>query len=194
MWLGVLGPLRVQDGETSISVPAAKQRVLLAFLLVHANRVTSFDEIAETVWDGAPPPAARVAVRNYVLRLRQVLGPVVGARIVTRDPGYLIEIGPDELDLLRFTRLCREGGAAAHAGDWQRACAVLDDALLLWRGPPLADVPSQLLQLDQVPPLQQAQVQALEWRLEADLRLGARRGRRRAGVRVREAPAAGAIP
>ncbi len=84
MWLGLLGPLSVRDGDRSLIVTAAKQRVLLALLAVHANHVVSFDEIADTMWNGAPAPGAHATVRNYVLRLRKVLGPDLGARIVTR--------------------------------------------------------------------------------------------------------------
>jgi DNA-binding SARP family transcriptional activator/tetratricopeptide (TPR) repeat protein len=172
MWLGVLGPLCVKDAGRVISIPAAKQRVLLAALLLHANRVMSFDDLAETLWDGEPTPGAHVTVRNYVRRLRQALGPAVGGRILTREPGYIIEVGDDELDLLRFSRLCREGGSAARAERWQRAADVLEEALALWRGNPLSDVPSQVLQRDEVPPLTQAHLQATEWRFEAALHLG----------------------
>src|SRR6266704_650704 len=101
MWVGVLGPLCVRDGDVTMPVSAAKQRALLAVLLVRANYVVSFDELAETVWEGAPAPGARTAVRNYVRRLRQALGPAVGSRIITHHPGYVFEAGEDELDLLR---------------------------------------------------------------------------------------------
>jgi len=59
MWLGVLGPLCVKDAGLVVSIPAAKQRVLLAALLLHASSVMSFDELAETLWDGKPTRAAR---------------------------------------------------------------------------------------------------------------------------------------
>lgn len=172
MWLGVLGPLSVRHGDVPVSVPPGKLRVLLAELLVHANEVRSFDALGEALWDGAPPPGHRATIRNYVKRLRRVLGPVVGARIVTRDPGYLVELADDELDLLRFTVLCKEGGAAVHAGAWPHAAAVLDEAVRLWRGAPLVDVPSQVLHRDDVPRLEQLRLQAVEWRIDADLHLG----------------------
>jgi DNA-binding SARP family transcriptional activator len=172
MWLALLGPLQVRDGDADLTIPAAKQRVLLAALLLHANHVLSFDELAETIWEDDPGPGAPATIRDYVRRLRQGLGPVIGARIVTRDPGYLIEVGEDELDLLRFERRCRDGGSAARSGDWHRAASALDEALALWRGAPLADIPSRRLQRDEVPPLAQARLQALEWRFEAQLQLG----------------------
>jgi len=61
-------------------VPAPKQRVILAALALRAGQVASYDELAEIVWDGVPPSGARVAIRNYVKRLRQILGPVAGRR------------------------------------------------------------------------------------------------------------------
>jgi DNA-binding SARP family transcriptional activator len=134
--------------------------------------VVSFDALAEIAWDGVPPGGARATVRSYVSRLRQRLGCPVGDRIVTRDPGYLIDVGEDECDLLRFTSLCRAGGAAVQAESWAVAARALHDALALWRAEPLLDIQSQLLHRDEVPRLEQLRLQALEWRIEADLYLG----------------------
>ena len=92
MWLSVLGPLYVSGEDGEVAVAAAKQRAVLAALLVRANRVVSFDEFAEDVWDGAPPPAARATLRNYVKSLRRALGPDIGERIVTREPGYVMRL------------------------------------------------------------------------------------------------------
>src|SRR5215472_12694504 len=78
MWLAVLGPLHIRAEDAEIAIPAAKQRAVLAALLVRANQVVSFGELAENVWDGAPPPTARVTLRNYVKCLRRLLGPADG--------------------------------------------------------------------------------------------------------------------
>jgi DNA-binding SARP family transcriptional activator/tetratricopeptide (TPR) repeat protein len=172
MWLGLLGPLSVRHDDADVLVPAAKQRIVLAALLRRANRVVSFDELAEALWDSVPPSTARVTLHNYVKRLRQVLGPVVAARIITRDPGYLISIREQELDLLHFTSLCAAGSAAVHAGLWDQADLVLGQALRLWRGAPLADVPSEVLRREEVPRLEQMRLQAQEWHIEAALHLG----------------------
>jgi DNA-binding Lrp family transcriptional regulator/DNA-binding SARP family transcriptional activator len=172
MWFGVLGVLVIRHEGTVIGISAAKQRAVLAALLVRANRVVSFGELADTVWDGAPSTGARTTTRNYIKVLRQALGPAAGARIITRDPGYLIQLDDGELDLLRFTRLCQEGGAAVRAGAWRRASDVLREGLQLWRGAPFADIPCPLLHRDEVPGLEQLRLQAIEWRVEADLHLG----------------------
>jgi DNA-binding SARP family transcriptional activator len=172
MRFGILGPVLVDDGAVAVAVPAARQRVLLAALLVHAGQAVSADALAEVVWDGSPPPAAAGTLRTHVMRLRRVLGPRAGKRLVTRYPGYLVEADEDEIDLLRFSRMCRDGSAAVIAGSWQQASQILAEALGLWRGPALADVPSQLLQRNEVPRLDQLRLQAQEWRIDADLHLG----------------------
>jgi DNA-binding SARP family transcriptional activator/Tfp pilus assembly protein PilF len=170
---GILGPLLViGDDRVESPVPAPRQRTLLAALLVRANRLVPVDELAELVWDGTPPAAAARTLRSYVVRLRHAVGPVVAARIVTRDPGYLCRVAAEELDCLRFDVLCRDGVAAMHAREWHRARSALGEALALWRGAPLADVGSRALRDECAPVLEQARLQALGWRIDADLHLG----------------------
>jgi DNA-binding SARP family transcriptional activator/Tfp pilus assembly protein PilF len=154
-----------------LPVPAARQRVVLAALAVRARQVVSFEDLAGAIWDDAPPSKARVAVRNYVSRLRQELG-LVGGQIVTRAPGYVLDAAEDDVDLLAFTRLCAHGGAAARAGAWQRAWDALSDAQGLWRGMPLADIPSRALHDEHVPVMDALRLQAIGWRAEAGLQLG----------------------
>jgi DNA-binding SARP family transcriptional activator len=172
MQYGVLGPLLVRSQGQVLEVPAAKQRIVLARLLTRPNQLVPSETLAEAVWDGTSPDRATSTLRAYVMRLRHTLGPVAGGRIVTRPPGYLINVGHDELDLLRFDTLCREGRTAVGIGRWQRARSLFAQALALWRGSPLVDVPSQLLCHLEVPRLEQLRLQALEWRIEADLRCG----------------------
>jgi DNA-binding SARP family transcriptional activator len=164
--------LDIQHDSTAVAVSAGKQRAVLAVLLARANRVVSFGELADAVWDGTPAAGARTTIRNYVRVLRRGLGPAAGGRIVTREPGYLIRLGEDELDLLRFAGLCEEGGAAVRASTWQRASDALGEALALWRGTPFADIPCQLLHRDEGPAWEQLRLQAIEWRVDADLHLG----------------------
>jgi len=175
-WVGVLGPLLVRSGGEPVPVPAPKQRVILAALALRAGQVASYDELAEIVWDGVPPSGARVAIRNYVKRLRQILGPDAGRRIVTRDPGYALEAGPDEVDALRFTALCTQGGEAirqdATPGSDPAAWELLGEAIGLWRGNPLVDVPSNVLITAEVPRLDALRMQAQEWRMDAGLARG----------------------
>jgi DNA-binding SARP family transcriptional activator len=141
MWFGILGPLLVCDRDEVAEVPAARQHVLLAAPLVQAGKPVPAGALAEIVWDGAPPAGAATTLRSHVMRLRRVLGPGAGSRVVTRYPGYLVQAEEQEVDLLRFAYLYREGGAAVRAGAWTHASGMVGEALGLWRGEPLADVP-----------------------------------------------------
>jgi len=169
---GLLGPLLVRDGSTQVPVPARRQRVLLAALLLSPDRVVSLDALAETLWDGEPPSGARGALHSTVQRLRSTLGPAGSALVHTKAPGYLIEVGEGDLDVRTFGSLVAQGQAAAAVGRWDQAAGVLRQALELWRGEPLADVPSTLLRSREVPPLEDRRLQALALRIDADLRLG----------------------
>jgi DNA-binding SARP family transcriptional activator/tetratricopeptide (TPR) repeat protein len=174
-WVGVLGPLLIRSEGAEVLVPAPKQRVILAALALRAGQVASYDELAEIIWDGRPPAGGRVAIRNYVKRLRQIMGPVAGRRIITRDPGYALEATPGEVDALRFTALCAAGGEAIRSGDpdgASQAWDMLTEALGLWRGNPLVDVPSNVLITAEVPRLDALRMQAQEWRMDAGLAQG----------------------
>jgi DNA-binding SARP family transcriptional activator/tetratricopeptide (TPR) repeat protein len=172
MWLGFLGPLKVQVDGLDLPVMPAKQRSVLAALGLPPGRVLSADTLSRVLWDAEPPSGAVITVRSYVKRLRQSLGPVAGTRVVTRTPGYLLIADEAEVDVLTFQDLCERGGQAARARDWTRAADLLGQALALWRGTPLADVTSEVLQREQVPQLEQLRLQALESRMSARLNLG----------------------
>jgi DNA-binding SARP family transcriptional activator len=102
----LLGPLTVRSGTAVVPVPRGKQRAVLAALLLRAGQVVPLDELAEALWGISPPPSARVAIQNHVMRLRRSLADA-GSRIRTQPPGYLIHVDDSELDISRFQ---------AHAG------------------------------------------------------------------------------
>jgi DNA-binding SARP family transcriptional activator len=168
----VLGPMRVTEGKLTQPVAGARQRVVLGVLLEHANQPVPAERLAEVVWEGAPPQAAVPTLRSYVMRLRRGLGPRAAARILTKDNGYLAQVEEHELDALSFEAQCRRTDAAAHAGDWPRVARAAEGALAEWRGEPLLDVPCRALQEIWLPRLEQLRLQASEWRIEAELRLG----------------------
>src|SRR5713226_7025491 len=94
----LLGTLMLDGGAGDpVVVPGARQRALLASLLLSANVPVSADALAEAVWDGSPPPAAAATLRSHIRRLRQALGPRAGGRITACDPGYLIPVQEPEL-------------------------------------------------------------------------------------------------
>ena len=169
---GILGPLQVaDDAGTEIRLPTGRLRVLLAGLLTQANHAVPVDELVELLWDGAPSARAARTVRVHVVRLRRALGPSAAARIVTQPPGYLCRADEDELDVLRFEKLCRQARSAARERAWPRAAALLTEALGLWRGVPLADVPSDLLRQRELPHLDRLRVQAIEDHVDAEMHL-----------------------
>ncbi len=168
----LLGPVVVRRGGVALPVPRGRQRAVLAVLLLNAGRVVSVGEIAETLWGAAPLPSASATVRNYVKRLRRVLGDADQARIVTRPPGYVIQVEAGELDVARFEVLLEGARMAVRGGSWEAAADQARAALALWRGEPLADVESQALVLREVPRLAELRLQAAELRIDAELRLG----------------------
>jgi DNA-binding SARP family transcriptional activator len=172
---GLLGPLTVRRAGVEVPIPAGKQQVVLAALLLRGGRVAGIGELAEALWGEQPPPSARVGVQNYVGRLRQALGPGGDAVIVTGPGGYRIDLGPCELDADRFETALAAGQAAARAGDWVRAAGTLREGLALWRGEPLAGVDSEALAVRDGARLAELRWQATEALTDADLHLGRHR-------------------
>jgi DNA-binding SARP family transcriptional activator/tetratricopeptide (TPR) repeat protein len=168
----LLGPVMVRRDGVALPVSRGRQRAVLAVLLLNAGRVVSVGEIAETLWGPAPLPSASATIRNYVKRLRRVLGNADQARILTRSPGYVIRVDAGELDVERFEVLLDSARNAARGGSWQAAADQARAALALWRGEPLADVKSEALALREVPRLAELRLQAAELRIDAELRLG----------------------
>ena len=166
---GVLGQLQINGSDVTL---AGKPRIVLVALLLHANQIVSVDALVDALWDDAPPASARTTLQGYVKQLRRLRAPVLAERIVTRSPGYRIRVLPGEVDLSIFAGLSDRGQAAARVGDWERASALFADALALWRGQPLGDVPSAVLQRTEVPRLTELRMRAVESRVEADMRLG----------------------
>ncbi|WP_081976031.1 BTAD domain-containing putative transcriptional regulator [Amycolatopsis sp. MJM2582] len=158
----ILGPVEVWSAGRLVPIPAAKQRILLAVLVLRAGKVVSAEELIDLLWAECPPASPRVGLQTNVLRLRRRLGGL-GQRIVTKPPGYLIEVGPDEVDVHEATRLAAEAEHAAEQGDLDSEARLLARALGLWRGEALADI--------DVPSLQATEGQLIgEWRLRLQQR------------------------
>jgi DNA-binding SARP family transcriptional activator len=170
---GVLGPLKVTCAEgVPIGIPAGKQRIILAALLLAANATVSGERLADALWDNGPPSTAAAAIRTYVMRLRHALGPA-GRRLVSRPAGYAVEIrGPGELDLAELHRLIGQSRHAAAAGDWSRAALLCQQALDLWRGAALEDIPSAALQGTEGEWLAELRTEIVTARIDAELNLG----------------------
>ena len=170
---GILGRLHVQDDSgAELPIPAAQQRALLAALLLQADRVVPVARLVEIVWDGDGPAGAHNTVRTYAQRLRAALGPGGAARIVTRDPGYLIRVGEEELDYRRAQALAAQCATALSKSQFEQARAEAISALSLWRDTPLIDIRSRTLHDAWSGRLEELRLQLLERRIEAELRLG----------------------
>jgi len=168
---GVLGPLEVTAGGRPLGLAGARTRAVLAMLIVHANQVVSSDRLTEELWPGQPRAGDSLQVRLSGLRKALRLAGEAD-RLVTRPPGYLLRLNPDELDALRFERLAAAGNAALADGDPAAAVRLLDEALRLWRGPALAgldDAPSTRAEAAR---LEEERLAALESRAEALLGCG----------------------
>src|SRR5262249_36513966 len=159
----ILGPLEAREDGGLVALGGAKQRALLAVLLLHANEAVSTERLVECLWD-EPPAEAVKAVQVYVSRLRKALG---GGMPTSRRPGYVLEVEPERFDLARFRRLLEEARR-----DQGRASELLKEALTLWRGPALAEFASEPFARAERLRLQELRLGALEEWLEAGLALG----------------------
>jgi predicted ATPase/DNA-binding SARP family transcriptional activator len=136
--LGTTQALR-PDG-TSVPVGGARLRALLTVLALRPGRTVPVSALVDEVWDGDPPADATGALQALVGRLRRALG---ADTVTSSAGGYGLAAAPDDIDLHRFERLTAEGQRALADGDPAKAAAVLDDALGLWGGPALADLPDR---------------------------------------------------
>jgi YVTN family beta-propeller protein len=165
----ILGSLQVLAGERQIPLGGARQREVLAILLLHRGEVVSVDRVVDELWGERPPETATKTVQVYVSRLRRVLGDGV---LVTRDGGYALEANGESVDADRFMRLADEGRQALNRGNPRGARETLTAALDLWRGPPLADLAYESFAQSEIARLEELRLVALEDRGEADLALG----------------------
>jgi DNA-binding SARP family transcriptional activator len=162
----ILGPLEVIESGRQLPLGGARQRTLLALLLTRANEVVSSDRLIDELWGARPPTSAANALQYHISRLRKML--CSREAIITQEPGYMVRLEPDELDLLRFERLVEE----AHESPPDIAARLLREALGLWRGPPLAGLAHESFADAEIRRLEEIRIAALERRIDADLSLG----------------------
>jgi DNA-binding SARP family transcriptional activator/pimeloyl-ACP methyl ester carboxylesterase len=167
----LLGPLEVLRDHVPVQIAAGKRRALLAILLLNANRTVSREQLIDGLWDENVPASARKMVQIYVSRLRKELPE---PRLHTRPSGYLLEVGDDELDLSRFERSVARAREALSESDPQKAKELLDRALVLWRGPALAEF-DEPFGKHESGRLEELLLATVELRIEAELALGQQR-------------------
>ena len=165
----ILGPLEVRAGDRLLELRGARQRELLAILLLHPNEVISSDRLIDELWPGEPPPTAAKIIQNSVSQLRRLMGPDL---LVTRSPGYLLRVAPGELDADRFKGLVDAARADLAADAHADAAERLREALTLWRGPALVDLVDAPFARVEAARLEELRLTATEDRIEAELALG----------------------
>jgi DNA-binding SARP family transcriptional activator len=179
MEIKVLGPLEAVEGSVSIVPSAGKPRQLLALLALNARQMVPVVAMMDELWGPRPPRSAATTLQTYIFQLRRSLSAaMVGTGrdakevLITRSAGYLLETPMGDVDACRFDELTVRGYAAFEAGDPEAASRQLGQALGLWRGPALIDLPRGNRLEIEATRLDESRVAALERRLDADLQLG----------------------
>ena len=169
----VLGPLEVVVDGQPRNLPRGAEQAVLALLVLNPGRVVAAETLVDALWGDGPPVNPANALQLRVSKLRRALGAagLPGALIVTRRPGYLIEVDPDQVDAHRFVRLVSEARRAAeqHAPAASRR---YQQALALWRGPALADFAGEDWAQPEATRLEELRLAATEERVELELAAG----------------------
>ncbi len=171
----LLGPLEVRSQGRVVEVAGRRLRLLLAVLALQAGQVVAAERLINLLWEEAGAPAdPSNALQALVSRLRRALegGGSGGERLVSRPSGYVLALEADQVDALRFERLCRDGHVALGAGRQRQAAATLREALALWHGPALADLTTEPFAAANATRLEELRLGALEDRIAAELALG----------------------
>lgn len=177
MEIEVLGPFRMFVGRASIVPSAAKPRTLLALLALFSGRLLPVSALLEEVWGTDRPRSAVTTLQSYVSQLRKVIGRVLPDRdpklvLRTERGGYLLDWSAGWLDAAEFECLAASGLQSFAEHDYQTADLRFRDALVLWRGPMLENVPVGPLLSAEIARLQRSRLTVLHHRVECDLRRG----------------------
>jgi YVTN family beta-propeller protein len=170
----ILGPLAVSRDGTEVTIAGGRQRALLTYLLLHANRVVRTDRLIDELFGDEPPESALNSVHAGISRLRRQLRGSGGGEvpIVTRPPGYVLELEREQLDLHVFKDLLEAGRRELDAGKPEDARRTLADTLELWRGEPLADLSAYAFAREEAARLEDLHLAVVMERIEADLACG----------------------
>ncbi|MEU9504609.1 BTAD domain-containing putative transcriptional regulator [Streptomyces sp. NPDC048196] len=169
----VLGPVRAWRGATPLAAGSPQQRALLAALLLRGGRTATAAELVDALWGDEPPHAALAALRTYASRLRKALGDDAAA-LVSESGGYAlrpVDGRPPDLDHDHAEQYASEAEKSRAAGDRARARELLDKALALWDGEPLAGLAGPYADTQRTR-LHEWRLSLIEARLELDLELG----------------------
>ncbi|WTW99400.1 AAA family ATPase [Streptomycetaceae bacterium NBC_01309] len=176
----LLGPLAAERYGTELSLGGARQRATLGYLLLYPNQVVATSRLITALWGESAPVSARKVLQNTVWRLRRLFDAddrrdrMSRARVelLTRAPGYLLRVAPEQIDLHRFRSLAAEGRQELDAGSSEVASQLWRDALQLWRGPVLADLVEDGIAWPELKAIANARLDLLEDHFDNELALG----------------------
>ncbi|HVR33203.1 MAG TPA: AfsR/SARP family transcriptional regulator [Acidimicrobiia bacterium] len=168
--IGALGPLEVHLGGEPVPIGSGKQRAVLGILFAHGGRVVSTDRLIDELWTADDSADHQNALWVHISNLRKVLGSDTPV-LVTRTPGYLLDVTRVSSDIAEFERLLAEGRALADT-DPAAAALVLGEALGLWRGRPYEDFTYDSWAEPEISRLNELRMDAVELRIDCDLRRG----------------------
>jgi DNA-binding SARP family transcriptional activator len=163
--LRLLGPLEVARDGDPVPLGGQKQRALLVALALRARVVVSSERLVDDLWGPSPPRTAATSLQNFVSQLRKLLGPGV---LVTKAPGYVLDLPPEAIDIEQFERLVAE----ARAAEPEERVGLLRGALELWRGEPLPELAYTIFGEGEIRRLEELRLAAIEECVEAELALG----------------------
>src|SRR6516164_8032873 len=169
MRVRILGPFHLEDRGRRITIGGVRQRAVLTDPVLNANKVIPSEQLLVELWGEDSPPSAANALQAAISRLRRILP---AGRLITTGPGYMLRVFPAEVDVAQFEQLLFEGRDALAAGAAAEAVQLLDQAMALWRGPPLADFRYEPFAQAEIARLEELQLACLEERNEARLALG----------------------
>jgi DNA-binding SARP family transcriptional activator len=172
----LLGPTRMLVNGVDVPLRAARLRHLLSLLLVHRDEISSVDRLVDELWEGHPPESAGAALRVHVSRLRKVLSAVGHDELlVTRPSGYQLDVASATIDVVQFERSAARGQALLVDGDPDRAVELLREALKMWHGDALIDVPGSASVVAEAARLGELRLGVVEDCIDAELACGRHR-------------------
>jgi DNA-binding SARP family transcriptional activator len=172
----VLGRFEVL-GDGQICTPTApKVRQVLAVLTIRSGQTVSIDALIEELWEGKTPKSAVTTTQTYIYQIRKLFERQVGPEnadrlLVTRAPGYSLEIDEENIDATVFGKLVAQGRHAFEQGDYQEASRLLREGLNLWSGNALSNVVGGQVLRSHATHLEEQRISALQLRIAADLQL-----------------------
>ena len=169
MYFSLLGPIEVWQEGRLLPAGSSRERLILAIMLLNANKLTPMTKLIDAVW-AESPRSAKAQLHNMICKLRRRLHAASDYLIVTRPMGYELRLHAHQLDLLEFRRLVSQAQLASSANHHELATVLFAKALSLWRGPALADLPQPHADLTRQT-LHEEQLFAAEARLDSDLML-----------------------